>query len=128
MGSGESILVVDDLREQREIASKIFSQLGYSVRLASNGEEAVKLMRNETADLIVWNMIISPGIDGLETYEPIISLHPNQKAIIVSGFSKTARFRKAQRSGAGKYVKKPYTIEKIGLAVKSELRKNQKAA
>ena len=48
MGSGESILVVDDLREQREIASKIFSQLGYSVRLASNGEEAVKLMRNHT--------------------------------------------------------------------------------
>jgi two-component system cell cycle sensor histidine kinase/response regulator CckA len=104
------------------------SQLGYSVRLASSGEEAVNYIRNETADLIVLDMIMSPGIDGLETYEQILSMHPNQKAIIASGFSETARVRKAQRLGAGQYVKKPYTIEKIGLAVKFELGKNLKAA
>jgi len=64
----------------------------------------------------------------LETYERIISMHPNQKAIIASGFSETARVRKAQRLGAGQYIKKPYTIEKIGLAVKFELEKSQEAA
>jgi len=128
MGSGESILVVDDIREQREIASKILSQLGYFVRLASNGEEAVKLMRNETADLIVLDMIMSPGIDGLETYERITSIRPNQKAIIVSGFSETNRVKKAQQMGAGTYVRKPYTIERIGMAVKAELEKEKKAA
>lgn len=95
IGNGESILVVDDVREQREIASKILSQLRYSVRLASSGEEAVKLMINETADLIVLDMIMSPGIDGLETYERIISIHPNQKAILVSGFSETNSVKKA---------------------------------
>ena len=128
MGNGESVLVIDDVREQREIASKILSQLGYSVRLASSGEEAVKIMRNETADLMVLDMIMSPGIDGLETYEQIISIHPNQKAIIVSGFSETNRVKKAQQLGAGEYVKKPYTIEKIGMAVRVELEKEIKAA
>ena len=57
-----------------------------------------------------------------------IDRHPGQKAIIASGFSETGRIRKAQHLGAGEYVKKPYTIEKIGLAVKTELEKRQKAA
>ena len=127
-GNGESILVVDDVREQREIASKILSQLGYSVKIASNGEKAVKLMDNESADLIVLDMIMSPGIDGLETYKRIVAKHPDQKAIIVSGYSETDRVKKAQRLGAGAYVKKPYTIERIGVAVKNELENSKKAA
>ena len=122
-GNGESILVVDDVREQREIAFKILSQLGYSVKTASSGEEAVKLVENENADLIVLDMIMSPGIDGLETYKRIVSNHPDQKAIIVSGYSETGRVKEAQRLGAGAYVKKPYTIERIGVAVKTELEK-----
>ena len=128
MGSGESILVVDDIKEQREIASKILSQLGYSVKTVSSGEDAVNFMSKETVDLIVLDMIMSPGIDGLETYERIISIHPNQKAIIASGFSETNRVKKAQQLGTGTYLKKPYTIEKIGIAVKSELEKEKKAA
>ena len=84
-------------------------------------------MRNETADLIVLDMIMARGIDGLETYKQIVSMHPNQKAIIARGFSETERVKKAQRLGAGKYVKMPYTIKKIGLAVKAELGKSQKA-
>jgi len=64
----------------------------------------------------------------LETYKRIISKYPQQRAIIASGFSETERVRKAQRLGAGKYVKKPYTIEKIGMAVKTELSKPQMAA
>jgi DNA-binding NtrC family response regulator len=67
-------------------------------------------------------MLMPPGIDGLETFERIISKHPGQKAIIASGFSETNRVKKAQRLGAGSYVKKPYTLEKIGLAVKAELK------
>jgi len=71
---------------------------------------------------------MSPGIDGLETYKQIIEMHPNQKAIIASGFSETNRVKKAQQLGAGTYVRKPYTIEKIGMAVKAELEKEKKAA
>jgi YesN/AraC family two-component response regulator len=73
-------------------------------------------------------MIMSPGIDGLETYKRIVSRHPDQKAIIVSGFSETDRVKKAQGLGAGAYVKKPYTIEGIGMAVKTELEKERQAA
>ena len=85
-------------------------------------------MDSNTADLVVLDMIMPPGIDGLETYKKLIARHPDQKAIIASGFSETKRVKKAQNLGAGRYVKKPYTMEKIGLAVKAELEKNQPVA
>ena len=66
---------------------------------------------------------MDPGINGRETYERIIKIHPNQKAIIVSGFTETDEVKKAQKLGAGRYIKKPLTLETIGLAVKEELRK-----
>jgi DNA-binding NtrC family response regulator len=50
-------------------------------------------------------------------------MHPRQKAIIASGFSETDRVKEAQRLGAGAYVKKPYTLEKIGISVRDELKK-----
>jgi PAS domain S-box-containing protein len=120
-GQGQSVLVVDDVKEQREIATKILTQLGYSVESVSSGEQAYEYLESKPTDLIVLDMIMKPGIDGLETYKRIISKYPRQRAVIASGFSETDRVREAQRLGAGRYVKKPYTIEKIGMAVKAEL-------
>jgi PAS domain S-box-containing protein len=123
MGKGESILVVDDVEDQREIASGILTKLGYSVVSASSGEEAVDYMKNHSADLLVLDMIMEPGIDGLDTYRKILDIHPNQKAIIASGYSETDRVKEAQRLGATSYVKKPYLLDKIGQVVWDELNK-----
>jgi DNA-binding NarL/FixJ family response regulator len=73
--------------------------------------------------MVILDMIMDPGIDGLETYKRILQLHPRQKAIIVSGFSETERVKEVQKLGAGPYVKKPYLVEQIGLAVRRELDK-----
>jgi PAS domain S-box-containing protein len=120
-GRGESILVVDDVKEQRELAMSMLGKIGYRVVAASSGEEAVEYLRTNSVDLLVLDMIMEPGIDGLETYRRILELHPRQKAIIVSGFSETDRVKETQRLGAGAYVRKPYLQEKIGLAVRNEL-------
>ena len=121
MGKGESILVVDDVAEQREIASGMLRKLGYSVMSVASGEEAVNYMNYNSADLVVLDMIMAPGIDGLETYKKIIELHPGQAAIIASGFSETKHAREAKELGVGAYVKKPYLLEKIGQAIKTQL-------
>jgi len=120
-GNGESILVVDDVEEQRNIADKILTKLGYSVASSASGEEAVEYMQNQSTDLVILDMIMDPGMDGLETYRRIIEHHPNQKSIIASGYSETGRVEEIQRLGAGEYIRKPYSIEKIGLAVKKAL-------
>ena len=63
-------------------------------------------------------MIMDPGMDGLDTYKIIIKINPQQKTIIVSGFSESDRVKEAKRLGAGAYVRKPYIKEKLGMAVK----------
>jgi DNA-binding NtrC family response regulator len=122
-GDGETILVVDDMENQRDIFCKMLDKLGYKAKAVSSGEEAVEYIKENTVDLLLLDMIMDPGINGCETYERIIKIHPNQKAIIASGFAETDDVKAAQKMGAGKYIKKPVTLEMLGLAVKEELEK-----
>ena len=113
--------MVDDDERQREIAGEILTRLGYNAEAVSSGEEAIQYVKEHPLDLIVLDMIMPKGINGLETYEAIIKIRPGQKVIIASGYSRTKEVQIAQGLGAGKYIKKPYTLEKIGVAVKEEL-------
>lgn len=117
----ETILVVDDVKEQRNLAEMLLSHLGYAVTTVASGEAAVAWLQSRTVDLVVLDMIMDPGIDGLDTYRLIAKLHPGQKAIITSGFSETDRVHEAQRLGAGAYVHKPYHLHTLGQAVRAEL-------
>lgn len=128
MGDGESILVVDDIEGQRELAALILTKLNYAVATAASGEGAVEYLRTNKADVVVLDMIMDPGLDGLDTYRKILEIRPEQKAIIVSGFSESDRVKAAQSLGAGAYVRKPYVMENLGLAVRKELDRKQVTA
>ncbi|MCE5281211.1 MAG: response regulator [Deltaproteobacteria bacterium] len=120
-GKGEFVLVVDDVEAQRKLATSMLTKLGYEAASVASGEEAVAFVRTNKPDLLVLDMIMDPGMDGLDTYRKILEIHPGQKAIIVSGFSETERVNEAQALGAGAYVRKPYIMERLGQAVRSEL-------
>ncbi|RPH49666.1 MAG: response regulator [Desulfobacteraceae bacterium] len=122
-GKGETILVVDDDLQQRVLAQSILSYLGYVVQTVAGGIEAVDYLKKKAADLVVLDMIMDPGIDGLETFQRIQQIHPGQKAIITSGFSETTRVEQAMVLGAGTYLRKPYLVAKLGQAVRKELDK-----
>jgi CheY-like chemotaxis protein len=124
MGSGETILIVDDVKEQRVLGSKMLKWLGYKVEAVSCGEDAVEYARHHSLDLIILDMIMVPGISGLETYERIIEFKPDQRAILASGYSKSDDVKKTLSLGAGTYLRKPYSIEQLARAVKLELTKN----
>ena len=117
----EKILVIDDIPEQCEIAEKMLSKLGYQVKSVNSGESAISYLKTQTVDLLVLDMVMPQGMDGLETYKHIIKIHPGQKAIITSGYSKSEQVREVQRLGVGEYIQKPYTLEKIGITVRMEL-------
>lgn len=120
-GNGETALIVDDVEEQRQIASMMLSRLGYSVAAVASGEEALDYLAANKVDILLLDMIMQPGIDGLETYRRIIARYPDQKAIIVSGYSESDKVREAQKLGTGGYVKKPYSIREMAKAMKAEL-------
>jgi signal transduction histidine kinase/ActR/RegA family two-component response regulator len=120
-GEGQFILVVDDLADQREIAVDILIGLGYQAVSVAGGEEAVRYVRDNAVELMILDMIMPPGMDGLDTYRAVLSIRPETRAIIASGFSETERVRQAQELGACLYIRKPYTVRKIAAAVHQAL-------
>jgi CheY-like chemotaxis protein len=121
MGRGEAVLVVDDVRDQRDLAAEMLRNLNYRVESVSSGEEAIAYVKEHPVDLMILDMIMDPGMDGLDTYRSVLEIRPKQKVIIVSGFSETERVSTAQALGAGAYVRKPYILARLGLAVRTEL-------
>ena len=125
-GRGEKILVVDDEETQREIAHEILTDLGYDTRVASSGEAAIETLKEQPVDLVVLDMIMASGMDGLDTYRQIVLQWPGQRAIIASGFSDNEKVHQAMKLGVGQYVKKPYSREALGMAVRQELDRSDK--
>jgi PAS domain S-box-containing protein len=118
-GKGEQILLVDDNVEHREIARLMLNRLGYQVTAVASGEEAVaKLEESLRPDLVVLDMLLGQGLDGLSTYRRILDIFPRQKAVIASGFAESDRVKKAMQLGAGAFIKKPYSLKEIGAAVR----------
>lgn len=120
-GNGQTILVIDDMEDQRDVAKNVLECLGYVVDTADSGEQAIDFLRSHRVDLLVLDMIMDTGMDGLETYRRVCGIVQDQKAVIVSGFAETEKVRKVQALGAGAYVKKPYSVETIARAIKNTL-------
>ena len=116
-GNGECLLLVDDEPEQRILGQKLLSLLGYSVETVASGEEALDCLNNRSVDLVLLDMIMGSGLDGLDTYRRILEIRPQQKVIIVSGYAETERTHRAMQLGARGYVQKPYTLERLGAAI-----------
>jgi Response regulator containing CheY-like receiver, AAA-type ATPase, and DNA-binding domains len=97
------------------------------VTTVASGEEAVRLVARQRFDLVLLDMILGEGMDGLNTYQSILVHAPGQRAIITSGFSETERIAQALQLGVGQYIKKPYMIAKLGRAIREELTRGQTA-
>lgn len=121
MGKGELILVVDDMDSQRELAVSILVKLGYSAVAVDGGREALNWLSTNNPDLVVLDMIMGPEMDGLDTFREAKKLRPTLKAIICSGFAESGRVKKTQELGAGKYIRKPFTMELLARVVREEL-------
>lgn len=120
-GNGERVLVVDDQKSQREIASRLLSRLGYQPLTVPSGEEAVEYIKKTPVDLVILDMLMDPGINGCETYEQILRHVPGQKAIITSGYSNAEEINRAMNLGISQFVKKPYSLYELAQALKTEM-------
>ncbi len=116
----ERVLVVDDDPFQRQVLTRLLTQLGYEVQTVRSGEEAVDHAAQNPQDLLILDMIMD-GIDGAETYRRIREIYPEQKALLLSGYAESERVAEAQRMGAGAFIRKPVGLQKIATAVRHAL-------
>ncbi len=123
----ERVLVVDDDDAQRRTCRRVLRNLGYEVDLARDGQSAVELyqllvdgLHGAPYDLLLVDMIMRDGFDGLDTLAAITDLFPNQKAIIVSGYAPDERARDAVRHGVP-WIAKPYEVGDLARIVRTVL-------
>ena len=126
-GSGERILVIDDEMVQQDIALRTLRALGYRVAQVSSGEEAICYLQKQAVNLLIIDMLMPPGMNGYQTYKKALKINPNQKAVIVSGFSKNQDVLAALRLGAGAFLQKPYTMAQLAETVHEVLHRQASA-
>ncbi len=120
-GRAEHVLVVDDDVQVLDIASKMLRMLGYAVDCVSSGEQAVQFVEEHSVDLLILDMLMPPGMNGYQAYKEIIKRCPGQKAVIASGFSENDDVQAAIQLGVHTYIRKPYSMDQLGCAVKEAL-------
>jgi CheY-like chemotaxis protein len=108
------ILLVDDTVLVRTVTAKILEALGCTVVTASSGAEAIRIIGNETFDLILmdWQM---PDMDGIETAERLFRLHPLRKLRIaaLTAHASLSDIERSKNSGMLGQLNKPFTINEI---------------
>jgi two-component system cell cycle sensor histidine kinase/response regulator CckA len=121
----ETVLVVDDEAMVRDLARDILKRYGYAVIVASGGEEAVELYRENRGSIAVVILdILMPGVDGREAFRRIREIDPAARVIVSSGFDHSQDADSLVREGATAFVQKPYRIAELVRAVGEAIEKN----
>ncbi len=122
------ILLVDDEKGVVEVCSEMIKTLGYDVKTAMSGIEAVQLVEKnkEGIDLIILDMIM-PEMGGYETYKQIRQIRPESRVLISSGYSKEDEINRMMENGCCGFIRKPFDVamlsEKIDSVFNSEIQK-----
>lgn len=117
-----SVLVVDDESTIREVLSRTLSDEGYACRSAGNVDEALALLDEQPADLILSD-IMMPGRTGVELLEDVMKRTQNTAVIMVTAVADTQTAIKAMKMGAFDYVTKPFNLVEVLMSVERALEK-----
>ena len=118
----ETILLVDDEKNLRDLGGRMLNLSGYRVVKAESGEEAVEIYRQQGPELDLVLMDLSmPGIGGHKALEQIMELDPKAKVIVTSGYPINGYKDDVFKSGAVGYVSKPFRKADLFAAIRKVL-------
>jgi CheY-like chemotaxis protein len=120
-GKGESILIVDDEKEQLDIISSVLNRLGYKTASVTSGEKAIEHIRENNVDLVLLDMVLKPGINGYQTLKNILAINPQQKTVITSGQLNHPDRDKTRRMGVSQYLAKPVSLSLLARTIQQEI-------
>jgi two-component system response regulator PilR (NtrC family) len=117
-----NILIVDDEQSYRQLLSLVFEGDGHSIRTASNGREALELLHQDNADVIISDVKM-PDMDGIEMLRSVRETQPDLGVILMTAFASVETAREAFKLGADDFIQKPFDVEELKLIVKKTLEK-----
>src|SRR5579863_6991627 len=122
--SNASILVIDDEAGIRESLEVLLSLEGYSVRMASDGEQGLRILELENFDLVLLDLAL-PGQTGLELLPRIKVLQPELPVIMITAYGTVDNVVEAIRAGAENFVQKPWDNEKLLADIRSAIARHR---
>jgi CheY-like chemotaxis protein len=111
------ILVIDDEQGIRDLLDTLLQRKGYDVVLAASGQKGLELLRREQPDVIVLDLKM-PGMDGLTVLQQIRSFDPKKPVIILTGAGTPETEQKVRALGVAEFVKKEFSLHRLGDALK----------
>lgn len=119
----KKILLMDDEEMLRELAEMMFQNLGYQYRLAENGTEALNIYQQSMSegapcDLIILDLTIKEGMSGLETMRQLLTIDPDVRAIVSSGYTSDPAMLDHTKHGFIGSLSKPYELQDLKALIK----------
>ena len=114
-GVGKKILVVDDKEDSRVLVRKVLGRHGYEIIEAGTGEDAINMAQTELPELILMDVRLPGGIDGLEATRRIKAL-PQLAHVLILAMTASVRPEDVQRAldaGCSGFVRKPIDIDEL---------------
>ncbi len=118
--SQNKVLIVDDQYGIRVLLYEVFGKEGYETFQAANGKEALEIVTKQSPDLVILDMKI-PGMDGLEILKEIKKIDKEIKVIMMTAYGELDMIKEATELGAITHFTKPFDIDELRLAVRSQL-------
>jgi DNA-binding NtrC family response regulator len=119
------ILVIDDESIVRTSCNRALSPEGYEVKLSQNGADALKMLEEESFDLVLTDLKM-PDIDGIEVLKMIKERWPQTEVIVVTGYQTVDTAVKSIKLGAFDYIEKPFTPDSLIAAVNNAIANRKK--
>ena len=117
-----NILIVDDEQSYRQLLSLVFEGDGHTIRTASNGREALSLLQDEPADVVISDVRM-PDMDGIEMLSSVRETQPDLGVVLMTAFASVETAREAFKLGADDFIQKPFDVEELKLIVRKTLEK-----
>jgi two-component system cell cycle sensor histidine kinase/response regulator CckA len=127
-GGSETILIVEDDKEVRNLTVRILKRQGYTVLDGSYGDEAFNVCRQHKGPIhLLVTDVVMPGMDGRTLSECLSQLHPEMKVLYMSGYTDDAIVHHGVMAKGMNYIQKPFTVNGLTKKVREVLDQSQQS-
>ncbi len=109
------ILAVDDDPSTLSLLEKKLKKEGYEIETAGNGADAVRLISKYRFDVVLTDLMMPGGPDGIAVLEAAKERHGNTEVILITGYASVDNAVEAMKKGASDYLQKPINLEELFL-------------